>query len=65
MKIIKLVVGNSYLTKEGRKVTITEFDATQFIPYKGEYEDGGSDRWYEDGLTGYRDGTWSDIISCA
>lgn len=63
---MKLVIGEFYLTKEGRRVTITEFDAKNLIPYKGEYENnGGSDRWYEDGLSGYRNGTWTDIISLA
>jgi len=59
---MKLSIGKYYFTKENRKVKITEFDKTQLAPYKGEYEDGGSDRWYEDGLTGYRNGTWRDIV---
>lgn len=62
---MKLVIGGSYITKEGRKVTITEFDEKYLAPYKGEYEDGGTDRWHEDGLTGYRDGMWTDIVSSA
>lgn len=62
---MKLQIGVTYLTKDGRKVKIVECNKRQFMPYKGQYEDGAINRYREDGTTLNGTGNWADLVSVA